>query len=166
MSKTFKQLNIGRDKPTFIIAEAGINHNGDLDTALRLVEAAKTAGASAIKFQTYVTEKRVASDSPIFGILKQCELSPDLQRKIKERADRLGILFFSTPFDPESVKFLEEIKVPLMKIASFDIVNKKLLDAVARVGIPTIISRGMADKSEIDTAIQIFGKARTEFAVL
>ena len=166
MKNTFSQLNIGRDQKTFIIAEAGINHNGDLETALRLVEAAKTAGASAIKFQTYVTEKRVTPDNPVFGVLKKCELAGGQQRKIKEHADRLGITFFSTPFDLESAEFLRKLGVPLMKIASFDIVNKQLLAAVAAAGIPTIISRGMADAAEIDTAAAIFEKHGTEYALL
>lgn len=151
---------------TFVIAEGGINHNGDLDTALRMVDAAKAAGASAIKFQTYVTEKRVPADSPIYAILKQCELSHDQQKKIKEHADKTGIVFFSTPFDAESVRFLAGMKVQLMKIASFDIVNRKLLEAVAATEIPSIISRGMADTKEIDAALAIFKGHGTEYALL
>ncbi len=166
MKQTLSELHIGRYQKVFIIAEAGINHNGDLDTALKLVDAAKTAGASAIKFQTYVTEKRVQPDNPVFEILKQCELSRDQQIKIKEYADRMGIMFFSTPFDPESAEFLASLGVPLMKIASFDIVNKKLLEAVVATKIPTIMSRGMADEKEIDTAVQIFEKAGSEYALL
>ena len=165
MSKTFKDVSIGQGK-TFIIAEAGINHNGKLELALKLVDAAKESGANAIKFQTYKTEQRVAADSPIFSLLKQCELSDDQQRKIKEHADKVGILFFSTPFDTESLDFLQTLEVPLMKIASFDIVNTKLLEAVAKTQIPTIISRGMADTKEIDAAVAIFKNHQAPFALL
>ncbi|OGE76837.1 MAG: hypothetical protein A3C85_03970 [Candidatus Doudnabacteria bacterium RIFCSPHIGHO2_02_FULL_48_21] len=166
MSKKFIELNIGRNKPTFIIAEAGINHDGDLDLAFKMVDTAKAAGSSAIKFQTYTAEKRAKADSPIFAGLKQRELSYDQQRKIKEYADQKGLMFFSTPFDPEAAEFLQSLEVPLMKIASFDIVNKVLLEAVAKTGTPTIISRGMASREEIDTAVKIFEKYGTEYAIL
>jgi N,N'-diacetyllegionaminate synthase len=164
--KTFKQLSIGEGNKVFIIAEAGINHNGDLKTALRLIDAAKKAGADAIKFQTYVTEKRVKAGSPIFDILKKCELSHEDMQAMKKHADKKGIIFFSTPFDEESIAFLASIGVSLLKIASFDIVHKSLLRAAAATGIPTIISRGMATKAEIDAATKIFDKAKSEYAIL
>ena len=91
---------------TFIIAEAGINHNGSIQCAKDLVEAAKDSGCSAIKFQTYSTENRVGYDHPAFDILKRCELNFEQQREIKDYADKVGIEFFSTPFDTESVDFL------------------------------------------------------------
>lgn len=164
--KTLAQLNIGANNHTFIIAEAGINHNGDLGLALKLVDEAKQAGADAIKFQTYITEKRVAKDNPVFGILKQCELSTDQQKQIKNHADRVGIVFFSTPFDVESVNFLLDLNVALFKIASFDIVNEELLDAVAKTGLPIIMSRGMANAKEIDRALEIFKARGSEYALL
>lgn len=169
MAKKFKKLEklgIGRNKPTFIIAEAGINHNGDLKTALKMVEEAKKSGASAIKFQTYITEKRVKTDNSVYGILKQCELSHKEQEEIKKRADKVGIMFFSTPFDEESVDFLEDLEVALIKIASFDIVNHRLLDKVATTGIPIIISRGIANKKEIDAALDIFHRHKSDYALL
>lgn len=161
-----KQLGIGRDKKTFIIAEAGINHNGDLKTAKRMIDAAHKAGANAIKFQTYVTEKRVKEGSPIFGILKKCELSPEQTKELKKYADSVGIIFFSTPFDVDSVLLLKKIGVRLMKIASFDLVNTQLLKAVASTKIPIVISRGMSNKKEIDDALAICKKTGVEFALL
>lgn len=161
-----KDQKIGQDRKTFIIAEAGINHNGSLALALKMVKAAKKAGANAIKFQTYVTEKRVDKNSQIFGILKKCELSQEQQKKIKKYADEIGIIFFSTPFDEDSLDFLRGLKVKLIKISSFDIVNEKLLNKAAACKIPLIISRGMADSKEIDKAVKICGKNRTEFALL
>jgi sialic acid synthase SpsE len=152
--------------PCFIIAEAGINHNGDFATALKMIDLAKEAGASAIKFQTYVTEKRVAKDNPVFDILKKCELSFDEQTELKKHADNIGILFFSTPFDTDSVHFLKTIGVSLFKIASFDLVNEQLLSEVVATKLPVIISRGMANTTEIDRALDILQAGQTKFALL
>ncbi len=157
---------IGEKEPVFIIAEAGINHNGDMKLAEQLIVEAKNAGADAIKFQTYLTEKRVPKDSPIFGILKQCELSFENQKKLAAFAAKQGVLFFSTPFDEESADFLADLGVPLMKIASFDIVNLKLLRRVASKKIPTIISRGMASEAEVAAAVDIFSAAEVPFVLL
>lgn len=164
--KKLENLKIGQDKKTFIIAEAGINHNGSLDLAIKMVKEAKKAGASAIKFQTYVTEKRVAKDSQIFEILKKCELAREKQKKIKDYADKIGIIFFSTPFDEESLDFLVRLKVKLIKISSFDIVNEKLIDKASSYKIPLIISRGMANSKEINEAIKICKKNEAEYALL
>lgn len=161
-----KDLKIGLGQKTFIIAEAGINHNGDLNLAFKMVKEAKRAGADAIKFQTYVTEKRVAKNSPVFGVLKKCELSQAQQKKIKDYADRTGILFFSTPFDEASVDFLKNLKVKLIKIASFDIVNERLLKAAVATKIPLIISRGMATAAEIDRAVRICRSKGVDYALL
>ncbi len=157
---------IGENQKTFIIAEVGINHNGELEKAKRLIHSAKEVGADAVKFQTYITEKRVPIDSPVYAILKKCELSENKTKELIEFAKKEGITFFSTPFDEESVKLLNENNVPLMKIASFDIVNGKLLEVVAKTGIPTIISRGMATIEEINTALNYFKANNTEYALL
>jgi len=147
--------NVGDNQPVFVIAEVGINHNGDLDVAYELIDKAVWAGASAVKFQTYITEKRVQRDSPIFEILKQCELSFQEQGGLFDYAKDKGILAFSTPFDSESVSFLSETGSPCFKIASFDLVNKPLLEDVARSGKPIIMSRGMANQEEIDMAMDV-----------
>ena len=164
--KTLAQLGIGRDRRTFIIAEAGINHNGDMQIARRLIDEAKKAGASAVKFQTYITDKRVKKDNPVYGILRKCELSIDDQTKLKKYADQKGIIFFSTPFDEESVDGLVRMGVSLLKIASFDVVNHKLLKKAAAAHLPIIMSRGMATKKELDAAVRILKKSGTDFAIL
>lgn len=157
---------IGIGERTFIIAEAGINHNGDIETAKRMIVEAKKAGADAIKFQTYTTDKRVPKNSPIYEILKKCELT-NSETKILSDFSRVNkIIFFSTPFDEECVDFLIKINTPLLKIASFDIVNHKLLDKAAKTKTPIILSRGMANTNEIDQAIRIFKKYNTPFALL
>lgn len=157
---------IGPGHPAFVIAEVGINHNGDVRTAERLIEAAAQAGADAVKFQTYRTELRVKPDSPIFGILKRCELSFDQQAGLLAHAERLGLCFFSTPFDAESVDFLANLRVPLLKIASMDVVNLALLRQAARTRIPVIMSRGMASAEETDCAVAVLREAGSPFALL
>ena len=117
----------------FLIAEAGINHNGNLKTALKLVDTAKKSGADAIKFQTYITEKRINKKyDKIFRILKKCELSFKNFEIINNYCKRKKILFFSTPFDIESVDFLNSIKVKMFKIASFDISNYELITKLSK----------------------------------
>ena len=134
----------------FLIAEAGINHNGNLKTALKLVDAAKKSGADAIKFQTYVTEKRISKKyKKIFQILKNCELKFSEFKIIKDYCDKKKIEFFATPFDIESVDFLSSIKVKYFKIASFDISNNELIDKIISKKKITIISTGMASLNEI-----------------
>lgn len=157
---------IGEGEEVFVIAEIGLNHNGDFETAKRLIDEARKAGASAVKFQTYITEKRVPKDSPIFGILKECELDFDKQKELFRYADDTGITIFSTPFDDESVDFLASIGAPCYKIASFDIVNKNLLKKVAACGKPSIVSRGMATMEEIDTAVEILTGSGSKIALL
>ena len=113
-------------KDLFIISEIGINHNGNLSNAFKLIDSSIRAGASAVKFQTYKTEKRVKKNSPIFNILKKCELNNDDFIKIKKYCDKKKIIFFSTPFDVESVYFLEKLKVKLFKVASREKMFHKL----------------------------------------
>ena len=114
----------------FLIAEAGINHNGDLKKAYKLIDKAKMSGATAIKFQTYKTEKRVKKDNPAFAILKKCELSYDSFFELKKYCDEKKITFFSTPFDVEAVNFLADINVKLFKISSFDTSNYELINSI------------------------------------
>ena len=136
-------------KKRFLIAEAGINHNGNIKEALKLVDAAKKSNVNAIKFQTYITEKRTKKNSPIFKILKKCELDFKEFKIIKDYCDHKKIIFFSTPFDEESVWFLNSLKVKLFKIASFDISNFQLMSEIVKTKKPTIISTGMASIKEI-----------------
>ena len=150
----------------FIISEIGINHNGKLKDAYKLIDSSIKAGASAVKFQTYKTEKRVKKNSPIFSILKKCELSYQDFIKIKKYCDKKKIIFFSTPFDVESVFFLKSIGVKLFKVASFDISNYELLRAISKTKLPTIISTGMANRSEIERAYKFFKSKKIKFSFL
>ena len=151
----------------FLIAEAGINHNGNLKTALKLVDTAKKSGADAVKFQTYITEKRVKKKyHKIFDILKKCELPFKSFKIISDYCKKKKILFFSTPFDIESVNFLESINVKIFKIASFDISNNELIDEIIKTRKKTIISTGMASYNEIRDVYKKFKRKRIDIALL
>ncbi len=155
-----------RFKDFFLIAEAGINHNGSLNKAYKLVDQAKISGATAVKFQTYKTEKRVKKNNPAFNILKKCELNYDSFLKLKNYCDKKKIIFFSTPFDIESVNFLADINVKLFKISSFDTSNYELINSILSKKIPTIISTGMASLKEIDKIKKLFKYKRIDHHLL
>jgi sialic acid synthase SpsE len=157
---------IGNGNPVYVIAEIGINHNGQPKTARQLIDRARWANASAVKFQTYITEKRVGKNSPIFNLLKQCELTFQEQKELFQYAGDSGIDVFSTPFDDESVDFLASVGTPCYKIASFDVTNRKLVRRISKQGKPVIMSRGMANRQEIDRATRILKKNDIRFALL
>lgn len=153
---------------TFIIAEAGVNHNGSLDLAFQLVDAALDAGADAIKFQTFKTEnlvtksasqahyqeKNIGKASSQFEMLKSLELSYDDFKKLKDYCDEKKIMFLSTPFDLESVDFLiEDLGLKLLKIPSGEITNAPYLYKIASYGVDMILSTGMATVEEIHNAL-------------
>lgn len=156
----------------YIIAEAGDNHNGDFNTALKLVDVAKRAGADCVKFQTFVTEeiiskyaemaeyqkKNTGKEEGQFEMVKRLELSFDEFRKIKEYCDRVGIQFLSTPFDLKSVDFLNELGVPFFKIPSGEITNYPYLIKIAHTGKPVVMSTGMCEPDEILAAIKVLEK--------
>jgi len=165
--KLLKEFGFNTENRTYIIAEAGINHGGDLDMAMQLIESAARSGADSIKFQTYITEKRVPKEKKeLFDILKKCELSFENFAQLKNHAEKNNIEFFSTPFDEESIDFLESIKVKLYKIASFDVINHSFLRSIAKTGKPIIISTGMADSNEISGAYNILKQGTDKISIL
>lgn len=151
-----------------IIAEAGVNHNGDLNTALKLCDAAKEAGADVVKFQTWKTEaiitKTVAQaeyqqentgvQESQFDMLKRLELSYDDFRKIKEHCDSIGIQFASTADEAESLDFLISIGIPFIKIGSGEIGNVSYLRYMGSKKMPVILSTGMSSLADVDISIQ------------
>jgi N-acetylneuraminate synthase len=158
-------------KDTYIIAEIGVNHNGELAIAKKMIDAAKEAGANAVKFQTYKTEFLVAPDTvkapyqekntgdnleTQFDMLKKLELDKRTHSELKAYSISKKIDFISTPFDLDSADFLiNELQVPLIKISSGEIVNGPLLLKVALSGLPIILSTGMATEDEISQALSI-----------
>ncbi len=159
---------IGLNQPCFIIAEAGVNHNGDVALAKKLIDAAQTVGADAVKFQTWITEKLVTPAAPMadyqqhnlqrddsqFAMLKELELSQAVFRELKEYADQRGILFFSTPDEEDSADFLETLGVPLFKIGSGEVTNVPFLRHVAAKHKPIILSTGMSYLQEVEQAVR------------
>lgn len=152
----------------YIIAEAGVNHNGDINLAYKLVDAAKAAGVDCIKFQTFKSEnlvshtaqkaeyqKAATGDSSQQDMLKQLELSFDEFVSLKEYCDRKGICFLSTPFDFESIEFLNSIEMPFWKIPSGEVTNYPYLVALAKNGKPVVMSTGMCEMREIEDAIAV-----------
>ena len=160
---------IGIGKPVFTIAEMSGNHNGDLDRALAIVDAVAATGASALKIQTYTADTltidsdlppfRVAGDHGLWGgrnlysLYEEAHTPWPWHAEIFSRARAHGLIPFSTPFDPTSVAFLEDLGVELYKTASAEIVDIPLLREVGRTGKPVIVSTGMATLSEIDAAV-------------
>ncbi len=137
-----------------IIAEAGVNHNGDLLTALRMVEAAKSAGADVIKFQVYDADL-LTSDPAERAMLEKYEFAADQWMAIARHCQRIDIEFLGTPFDLPSVDLLEWLGVKRYKVASPDIVNLPLLAHIANKRKPVLLSTGMATEDEIKTAIDV-----------
>ena len=164
--KVLKDYGFKTDNTVFTIAEIGINHGGEIDKAKRLIDSAAKTGVDAVKFQTYITEKRVSNESPIFEILKKCELPFDVFPVLQEYAKSLGLEFFSTPFDIESVDFLESIDCKIYKIASFDVVNSELLRKIADTRKTLIISVGMANIEEIEKAYNILREKTRQISIL
>ncbi len=148
-------------KKVFIIAEIGLNHNGNLNQAYKLIRSAAKAGADAVKFQTYITEKRAKKDSPIFDILKECELNFSDFLLLKKYAESQNVYFFSTPFDLESVDYLlSNIKIKLIKIASFDSENDELIKRILKYKTDIIMSLGLTNLNKIDKKIKQISKKR------
>ena len=160
-------------KHVYIIAEAGVNHNGRLDLALQLCDAAKEAGVDAIKFQTWKTEliiskntemadyqkKNLGNDDSQYDMLKKLELSYDNFRLIKDYCDNIGIQFLSTADETESLDFLCELGMPLIKLGSGEITNIPYLRYCAKKNMPLIISTGMCNLSDVATAFDVLTEA-------
>ncbi len=179
-----KSISIGKHEVdsgrTFIIAEAGVNHNGDLSLAKALVDATAASGADAVKFQTFVTEDVITKSAPKaayqtrntrgsesqFEMIKHLELSREAHFELAAYASQRGVTFLSSPFDERSVDLLGEIGVPAFKIASGEIVNWPLLQKAARFGRPMIVSCGMSTIGEVEEAIQVINDAGNQQVVL
>jgi len=164
---------IGGDAPTFVVAEAGVNHNGDLRLARQLIDAAKGAGADAVKFQTFRSEALVSRHAPKAAyqrtatsagesqaeMLAHLELTREQHVELRDHSAKAGILFFSAPFDHASVDALAELGVGLFKVPSGEITNFPLLRQIAGKGRPVILSTGMSTLDEVAEAVAAIGAA-------
>jgi len=160
---------IGPDEPVFVIAEAGANHNRSLATARQLINVAAAAGADAVKFQTYSAETMYSRYAPEIGyiqrgrlarkgesvrdLIRRIELPRLWQRRLADHCRKLKIIFLSTPFDVEAVDELDAIGASAFKIASFEINHLPLIERAAATGKPLLLSTGMADLGDIETAL-------------
>lgn len=172
---------IGDSAPTFVIAEAGVNHNGDVGMALDLVRAAKRAGADCIKFQTFTAERVItpaapkaryqlrntSADESQFAMLQALELPTDAYEPLLALCADLDIVFMSTPYSMEDVSFLAALGVDAIKLASIHAAEPAFLAAAARKGRPLILSTGMATMSEVGRAVDAMrGAGLDEFVLL
>ncbi len=163
---TIGPQQIGGEAPCFIIAELSCNHEGQLATALQLIDAAADAGANAVKIQTYTPEtitrnfqQRAAGtiwqDQDLFALYGKAHTPWEWSQQLQQQAARVGLEFFSSPFDETAVDFLvDELQVPALKVASFEVVDSKLLQKLAATGLPILLSNGMTDRLELECAIR------------
>lgn len=176
-----KDIEIGTGCPVFIIAEIGVNHNGDMALARRMVGAAKEAGANAVKFQTFTADTLVSYGTPKvryqqtttapeethYEMIKNLEFRRKDHRPLKDYCENLGLIFISTPYDLDSAKFLhEELDIDLFKTASADLVDIPLQRYLASTKKPSIVSVGMASLGEVETTVNLYSEAENKSMTL
>lgn len=170
-------------KKTFIIAEAGVNHNGDLKTAFKLIDVAKEAGADAVKFQTFKAKNIVSKstekadyqkkttdkDETHYDMIKKLELSEEQHNDLIKYCKNKKIEFLSTPFDLDSIVLLRKLSIPIYKVPSGEITNYPYLKKIAQQGLPVIMSTGMSNLAEIEDALEVLlteGLTRDKITIL
>lgn len=172
--------DVGHGCKVLIIAEAGVNHNGDAGLARELVAVAAAAGADAVKFQTFQAERLASpmapkaryqlettkADESQVEMLRGLQLSPDAYRDLRAECERRGVIFLSTPFDAESGDFLEALGVPAFKLGSGEVTNWPLLHHIGAKRRPVILSTGMANLGEVDDAVRVLREAGASDIVL
>lgn len=173
-------LAVGSGSRCFVIAEAGVNHNGSVDLACQLASIARSAGADAVKFQTFKAAKLVTANAPKadyqrastpadesqYDMLRALELSDASHVEILEHCRKIGILCLSSPFDEESADLLDALGVPAFKVPSGELTNLRLLAHVAGKGKPVILSTGMANLAEVERAVATIREAGNSSIVL
>jgi N,N'-diacetyllegionaminate synthase len=171
---------VGSHCPCFVIAEAGVNHNGDVGLAKQMVDVAVEAGVDAVKFQTFKAERVVSAAAPKteyqrqttdaaesqLDMLRRLELSDEAHHELRVYCQQQGVLFMSTPFDEESADFLNELGMPAFKIGSGEITSLSFLEHVARKGKPIILSTGMSYLGEVDEAVRTIRSAGCDRFIL
>ncbi|MBI2998200.1 MAG: N-acetylneuraminate synthase family protein [Deltaproteobacteria bacterium] len=158
---------IGEEYPPFVVAEAGINHEGDYNKAVQMVDAAVAARADCVKFQCHITEEEMVptdmkpgkiSDERLWDIIKRCELTEDEEHRVQAYCEEKGILYLCTPFSRAAADRLYKMGVPAFKIGSGECNNLPLIDHVAGMGKPVILSTGMNDVESIRHSVALFRK--------
>jgi len=171
---------IGKDNPVYIVAEIGINHNGDMDLAREMIKSAKTAGVDAVKFQNYRTEDFI-SDKTLtfeyllngkktiesqFEVFKRCELSQDDLIELINYCKEIDIDIHSTPTNEDGIRLLAELGISVLKNGSDYLTNLPLVRAMGETNLPTVLSTGMATIAEISQAVQVFGETENNNLIL
>ena len=171
----FSKITVSDNHEPFVIDEAGINHDGDFAKAIELVDIAHESGASAVKFQTHITNKEMIptdmkpgniSDESLWDIIERCVLSKEQEEELFTYSKEKGILFFSTPFSREGADRLNELGVEIFKIGSGECNNLPLLEHVAKFKKPMILSTGMNDIESIKTSVETILKENSNLSVL
>jgi N-acetylneuraminate synthase len=170
---------VGAGAPVLIVAEAGVNHDGELDTALALVDAAADAGADAVKFQTFDPDALVTVDSELASyqrrgenasgqheMLVRLRLDEDAHAAVLARCRERGILFLSTPFDAGSAALLARLGVPAFKVGSGELTNLPFLEQLGAYGLPIMLSTGMSDLEEVGAAVEVLARADVPVVLL
>jgi sialic acid synthase SpsE len=166
---------IGPEHPPLVIAEVGINHEGQVNKALELVDAAADAGAELVKFQTHITDKEMIptdmkpgkiSDERLWDIIKRCELTNEEEAKVQARCAQKGLIYLSTPFSREAADLLNERGVPAFKIGSGECNNLPLLKHIAEFGKPIILSTGMNDLKSIHRSVDLIQSYKVPLSLL
>lgn len=166
---------LGSGYPTYIIAEIGSNHDGDLDRARTLIQKAKKSGADAAKFQSFQVENLINQKckvgqrwdiDPAWNVLEKLSMPYDWHVELKKEADRVGIDFISTPFDLERLQWLIDLEVPVIKIASGDLTYHELLSAAGKSDRPVFIATGHAKLSEVEKALRVLWESGCKDIVL
>jgi len=166
---------VGPDHPPLVIVEVGINHEGSLDKALQMVDAAAAAGAEVVKFQCHITDKEMVptdmtpgeiSKEKLWDIIKRCELTEREEREVQAHCARKGVTYLSTPFSREAADRLHAMGVPAFKIGSGECNNLPLLDHIARLGKPMILSTGMNNIASVQRSVAVIRKHGVPLALL
>jgi N-acetylneuraminate synthase/N,N'-diacetyllegionaminate synthase len=159
---------------TLVIAEVGINHNGDMEMARSLIDAAVDAGADAVKFQSFIVEELVTASAPKAAyqegstgesqreMLEPYELTPEQHHELKSYCEKQGITFLSTPFDSQSVALLDDLDVPAIKVGSGELTNTPFLREIAEQARPMIVSTGMSTMEEVEAAVETIRDASAD----
>jgi len=166
---------VGLHQPPLVLVEVGINHDGDVNKALQLVDAAVAAGAEAVKFQCHITEKEMVpsdmtpgaiSRERLWDIIKRCELTEDEERRVQNYCAKKGVIYLSTPFSREAADRLDAMGVPAFKIGSGECNNIPLLEHVAAKGKPIILSTGMNDLASVEHSVAAISRYGVPLALM
>ena len=168
--------HIGPEHPPLVVAEIGINHGGNLDTAKAMVEAAARSGCEMVKHQTHFVDDEMTeeaksiyppnADVSIYEVMRQCALPPEAEKELKQFAENLGVIYISTPFSRAAADFLASIDVPAFKIGSGECDHLPLIRHISKFGKPVIMSTGMQTLESVRPSVDILEKAGVSYALL